>query len=84
MKILTEKTTNVCKYIFQDSETLGLRDNKIDCPEFIINDMNKNTIMLFEGVPFSSIPSAYIGGKYLFDGTDFTLNINYVEPEEEE
>jgi len=83
MKILTEKTTDICKYIFQDSVTLDLKPNRIICPDFIIDDMDASTIMLYEAVPYSSIPSAYIGGKYLFDGTDFTLNPNYIEPEEE-
>ena len=47
----------------------------------IICDMNSSNAAVYTGV---TPPEDWRGGKYLFDGTDWTTNPDYIEPEETE
>ena len=73
----------VSLYTFDDSEKLEITDTEItvdDPPRFIIGDCNSSNATLYTGV---TPPADWVGGKYLFDGTDWTVNPSYVEPTEQ-
>lgn len=78
MKTLTKN--NLSLYLFQDDKLLLIEADKItvgDPVDFIIGDCNSGNIVLHEGVIG---PEDWIGGKYMFDGTEWTLNPNWVDP----
>jgi hypothetical protein len=79
MKTLTKE--NLSLYLFDDAEYLDIATDKITVgspPKFIIGDCNITDTVLHEGV---TGPDDWVGGKYLFDGTDWTLDPDWVEPE---
>lgn len=80
MKTIVENTTSLSKYLLDDAEVFVLNEDNIvvgDPAEFIIADLNANTATVYEGV---TAPADWIGNKYTFDGTDWTLNPNWVDP----
>ena len=80
MKTLTKDGLSL--YLFEDNETLLVEADNItvgDPARFIVADCNSGNTVLYEGV---TGPQDWTGGKFFFDGTDWTLNPNWVEPEE--
>jgi len=78
MKTLTKDGLSV--YLFEDDKALLIEIDKItvgDPVEFIIADCNSGNAILHEGV---TGPEDWVGGKYLFDGTDWTMNPDWVSP----
>tara|TARA_B100000900_G_scaffold352689_1_gene320476 strand:+ start:341 stop:586 length:246 start_codon:yes stop_codon:yes gene_type:complete len=81
MKTLIKTDTKVSLYIFEDSETVDVQNNKViigDPEKLIIADCNSANVTLVEGV---TNPSEWIGHKYLYDG-EWKSNPDYVAPEE--
>lgn len=79
MKTLTKNQISL--YLFEDDEVLNPTPTSIivgDPIKFTVADCNSENTILHEEV---TAPSDWFGGKYLFDGTDWTLNPNWVEPE---
>lgn len=82
MKTLTRE--NLSLYLFDDSKSLTITDDNIvvgDPVEFIIGDCNSENTTLHENVVNS--PSDWANCKYLFDGTTWTLNPDWVDPDAE-
>lgn len=80
MKTIVENTTNLSKYLFADDVIVVLSSENIvvgDPALFIIGDLNDDTVTVYENV---NAPEDWIGNKYTFDGTDWTLNPDWVEP----
>lgn len=80
MQTIVENTTHLSKYLLDDVEVVALNEDNIvvgDPPAFIIDDLNASTVTVYEGV---TAPADWIGNKYTFDGTEWTLNPNWVEP----
>ena len=48
--------------------------------EFYIGDLNSGNCTLHENV--TNAPDDWIGNKYTFDGTTWTQDSNWVEPEQ--
>lgn len=72
---------NLSLYLLADDEAVVMTEENITVgnPEkFIIGDCNSTNTTLFEGV---TAPADWIGCKYEFDGIEWTLNPNWVEPE---
>ncbi len=81
MKTIVETATGLSKYIFENSDSITMRKTKINTPNFIIGDLNSTNALLHTGV---TPPDDWIGNKYTFDGTSWTINPNWVDPAIEE
>lgn len=82
MKTLTKDGLSL--YLFEDDKQLLIEKDKItvgDPADFIIGDCNSGNTVLHQGV---TGPENWTGGKYLFDGANWTSNLNWVDPETEE
>lgn len=78
MKTIIENSTTISKYIFSDDAAVEIFDDHIVTPSFIIGDMNASSATMYDAV---TPPEDWVGCKYLFDGTDWSANPNYVTPE---
>ena len=81
MKTIVETATGLSKYLLEDSETIVSNSDNIvvgDPAKFIIGDLNSSNVTITENV--TNAPDDWSGNKYTFDGTDWTLNPNWVDP----
>ena len=79
MKTITN-LSNISLHVFDDDEYLNIADNCIFAGvpvKLCIADCNINNVKLFHKV---TLPEDWVGGKYFFDGVDWTLNPDYVAP----
>jgi len=81
MQTITFNDSNISAYVFEDADTVTVSAENITCPNFIIGDMNSGNATLHTGV---TAPADWQGGKYLFDGTNWTANENWTDPKEAE
>ena len=82
MKTITKE--NVSLYVFEDSKAIDLTSNSttIGNPEeLIIADCNSSNAVVHTGV---TSPDDWAGGKYMFDGSTWSLNPDYIAPPEPE
>lgn len=80
MKTIVENATSLSKYLFDDTEVVVLNEDNIvvgDPAKFIIADLNVTTATVYENV---TAPADWIGNKYTFDGTDWALDPDWVDP----
>jgi hypothetical protein len=80
VKTIVENATSLSKYLLDDAEVVVLNEDNIvvgNPAEFIIADLNASTATVYENV---TAPADWIGNKYTFDGTDWTLNPAWVDP----
>ena len=80
MKAIVETGTNLSKYIFDEATELSVTINRIVTPHFIIGDLNSSNSVVHNNV---TPPEDWVGNKYTFDGTTWTQNPDWVEPESE-
>ena len=84
MKTIVETATGLSKYLLNDSVTITANSDHIvvgDPVEFIIWDLNSSTVTITESV--TNAPSEWSGNKYTFDGTTWTQNPDWVDPNAE-
>lgn len=84
MKTIVETATGLSKYLLDDGVTIISNSEHIvvgDPPEFIIADLNSNNAAVYENL--ANTRADWIGNKYMFDGTTWTQNPDWVEPESE-
>ena len=80
MKTLTLKSNNASIYIFDDSVELIVSDANIvvgNPVQFVIADCNASNANLYENV---TPPQDWAGHKYLFDGSNWLTNPNWIDP----
>lgn len=80
MKTIIETTTNLSKYLVADDVEIAVSADIITVgnpAEFIIADLNSSNSVVYEGV---TAPTDWVGNKYMFDGTNWTLDPNWVDP----
>lgn len=84
MKTIVETATGLSKYLLEDDVSVTANSDHIvvgDPAKFIIGDLNSSTATITENV--TNAPSDWTGNKYTFDGTTWTQDPNWVEPEAE-
>jgi len=82
MKTIVETSTGLSKYLLADDVTIVSNADNIvvgDPAQFIIGDLNSGTVTITENV--ENAPEDWSGNKYTFDGTTWTLNPDWVDPE---
>jgi len=84
MKTITHNGSNISAYRFADDDEITATEKNIvlaDTTEFddpfIIGDMNTSNSTIHTGV---TLPEDWVGGKYIFDGTSWSLNPDWSEP----
>tara|TARA_X000001316_G_C909673_1_gene25339 strand:+ start:477 stop:734 length:258 start_codon:yes stop_codon:yes gene_type:complete len=85
MKTIVETSTKLSKYLLADDVTIVSNSNMIhvgDPVQFSIADLNSSTVTITDNV--TNAPSDWTGNKYKFDGTNWTANPNWVDPDAEE
>lgn len=84
MKTIVENSTNLSKYLFENDMPLNIGSEEIAVGDpanldFYIGDLNSSNCTLHENV--TNAPADWIGNKYTFDGTTWTQDSNWVDPE---
>lgn len=80
MKTITFKSNNASIYIFDDAVELIVSNENIvvgNPVQFVIADCNTSNIDLHENV---TPPQDWAGHKYLFDGSNWSVNPNWIDP----
>ena len=84
MKTIVETATGLSKYLLDDSVTITVNSDHIvvgDPAKFIIGDLNSSSATVTESI--TNAPSDWTGNKYTFDGTTWTQNPDWVDPDAE-
>ena len=87
MKTITENSTKLSKYLFEDSKTITVESDRIvigdtSNPDSIICDLNSSNATLTENV--TDAPSDWIGCKYTYDPAadpKWVQDSNWEDPE---
>ena len=85
MKTIVETSTGLSKYLLADDVTITSNADNIvvgDPAQFIIGDLNSGTVTITENV--TNAPSDWVGNKYKLDGTTWSANPDWVDPDAEE
>jgi hypothetical protein len=80
MQTIVENATSLSGYLLDDAEVVTLTEVNIVIGypvKFSIAHLNASTATVYEGV---TAPADWAGDKYTFDGIDWTLNPDWVEP----
>lgn len=86
MKTIVENNSNLSKYLFEDDKALDIQAGQINVGDpasldFIIGDLNSGNSTLYENV--TDAPADWAGNKYTYDGTTWTQDPNWVDPNAE-
>jgi len=85
MKTIVETSTKLSKYLLADDVVITATATEItvgDPAQFIIADLNSTTVTITDNV--TNAPEDWTGNKYFFDGTTWTANPDWVDPDAEE
>jgi len=85
MKTIVETSSNLSKYLLADDVTITATATEItvgDPAQFIIADLNSTTVTITDNV--TNAPEDWTGNKYFFDGTTWSANPDWVDPDAEE
>ena len=77
MKTITFNSNSVSAYVFENTEQVTLNTENITCPDFIIGDLNSTNATMHTDV---TPPEDWMGGRYVYDGTDWTEVVGWVDP----
>ena len=83
-KTITENSTKLSKYVLADNKPVTMGSDMItigsDPVDFYIADLNSDNATLHTGV---TAPDGWSGNKHFFDGTNWTDNSDWVDPDGE-
>lgn len=79
MKTITLKADNRSILIAEDTDVVTVESNHVKRNEERIYGIGADTVDLYEGV---TAPEDWSSSKYFFDGTAWTQNPDWVDPEE--
>jgi hypothetical protein len=80
MKTIVRNDNSVSLYLFPAETPISAFEDRIDVgtPIFlIVADCNNDTVTVYDGV---TPPDGWSACKYTFDGSDWVLNPDWVEP----
>jgi hypothetical protein len=77
MKTIVENASGESKYLLEDDGHATMFADRIVLQDGIVCDLNASNATLYENV---TPPEDWAGCKYLFDGTNWTLNPSWVDP----
>jgi|TARA_R100000482_G_scaffold65459_1_gene24320 hypothetical protein len=86
MKTITENSTKLSKYLFEDSKAVAMGSDKItvgdpSAPDFYIGDLNSGNATLTENV--TDAPENWSGNRYTYDPSadpKWVQDPNWVDP----
>ena len=81
MKTIVETSTGLSKYLLDDDVTITSNADHIvvgDPAQLIIGDLNSSNTTITENV--TNAPEDWMGCKYTFDGTTWTIFEGWVDP----
>lgn len=78
MKTVTLKSDNRSILIAQDTDVVSVESNHVKRNEERIYGIGADTVTLYEGV---TAPADWSSSKYFFNGTEWTQNPDWVDPE---
>lgn len=84
MKTIVETATSLSKYLLADDAATAMDADHIvvgNPPLFVVSDLNADNSVVYEGV---TAPADWTGNKYTFDGSNWALNPDWVDPLAEE
>jgi hypothetical protein len=86
MKTIVKIDNDISLYLFDDEKEVNMQTNQINVGDpsnldFIIGDLNSQNAVLYENV--TNAPDDWFGEKYTFDGTTWTQNPDWVDPDAE-
>jgi len=83
-KTIIENSTKLSKYVFANDKPVIMGEGIItvgsDPVDFYVCDLNSNNATMHTDV---TAPDGWSGDKHFFDGTEWTNNPNWVDPNEE-
>lgn len=82
MKTIVETSSGLSKYLFADDvQIVSSADNiVVGSPiQFTIGDLNNGNATITNNV--TNAPSDWVGNKYFFNGSTWTQNQNWVDPD---
>jgi hypothetical protein len=85
MKTIVETSTKLSKYLLADNVAITATADNItvgDPAQFIIGDLNSTTVTITESI--TNAPDDWTGNKYKLDGTTWSANPDWVDPEAED
>ena len=85
MKTIVETSSNLSKYLLADEVTITATASDItvgDPAQLIIADLNSTTVKVTEDV--TKGPQDWTSNKYLFAGTTWSANQDWVDPDAED
>ena len=85
MKTIVETSTKLSKYLLADDVTITATADNItvgDPAQFIIGDLNSSNATITENV--TNAPEDWVGNKYKLDGTTWSANPDWVDPDEDD
>jgi len=85
MKTIVETSTKLCKYLLADNVKITATSDNItvgDPAQFIIADLNSGNATITENV--TNAPSDWTGNKYKLDGTTWSANPDWVDPDKDD
>ena len=80
MKTIT-RLDKISLYLLEDDEVVSITENNTIIGDPVSNtiwDCNNSNVILYKNV--ATPPEDWIGHKYLYNGTKWSENSNYVEP----
>lgn len=84
MKTIVDTATSLSKYLLADDVAVTMDADHIvvgNPPQFVVFDLNADNSAVYEGV---TAPADWTGNKYTFDGSNWALNPDWVDPLAEE
>ena len=85
MKTIVETSTKLSKYLLADDVVITATANDItvgDPAQFIIADLNSGNTTITENI--TNAPEDWVGNKYKLDGTTWSANSDWVDPDEDD